>query len=91
MTGEVAYRLAVALHEAGILDRVPPCTHCGRPARRWPQWALAGDWDRGALGRRRLLQPCWVCVGGLRSGLPGEPGQERTCTARYHRRRGRAP
>jgi ribosomal protein L40E len=31
MTGEVAYRLAVALHEAGILDRVPPCTHCGRP------------------------------------------------------------
>ena len=24
MTGEVAYRLAVALHEAGILDRVPP-------------------------------------------------------------------
>ena len=31
MTGEVAYRLAVALHEAGILDQVPPCTHCGRP------------------------------------------------------------
>lgn len=31
MTGEVAYRLAVALHEAGILDRIPPCTHCGRP------------------------------------------------------------
>jgi hypothetical protein len=31
MTGDVAYRLAVALHEAGILDRVPPCTHCGRP------------------------------------------------------------
>jgi hypothetical protein len=31
MTGEVAYRLAAALHEAGILDRIPPCTHCGRP------------------------------------------------------------
>ena len=31
MTGEVAYRLAVALHEVEILDRVPPCTHCGRP------------------------------------------------------------
>lgn len=30
MAGEVAYRLAVALNEAGILDRVPPCTHCGR-------------------------------------------------------------
>jgi hypothetical protein len=30
MTGEAAYRVAVALHEAGILDRVPPCTHCGR-------------------------------------------------------------
>lgn len=31
MTWEAAYRLAVVLHEARILDRVPPCTHCGRP------------------------------------------------------------
>jgi hypothetical protein len=29
VTGKVAYDLAVALHEAGLIDRVPPCTHCG--------------------------------------------------------------
>jgi hypothetical protein len=36
MTGEVAYRLAVALHKAGILDRVPP-----RALRAAPHGELA--------------------------------------------------
>lgn len=33
MTGKVAYRLGVALHAAGIIDRIPVCARCERPRR----------------------------------------------------------
>lgn len=73
MTGEVAYRLAVALHEAGILDRVPPCGHCGRP--------------RMVDSRGSALPACGACrprKANRTKGRGADPG-ESICPAGLHR------
>jgi hypothetical protein len=73
MTGEVAYRLAVALHEAGILDRVPPCSHCGRP--------------RMVDSRGSALPACGACRprnANRTKGRGADPG-ESICPAGLHR------
>jgi len=73
MTGKVAYRLAVALHEAGILDRVPPCTHCGRP--------------RMVDSRGSALPACGACRprnANRTKGRGADPG-ESICPAGLHR------
>ena len=73
MTGEVAYLLAAALHEAGILDRVPPCTHCGRPRM---------------VNSRGLSPPtCGACGSRNADGTKGrnaDPGKS-MCPAGVHR------
>ena len=71
MTGKAAYQLAVALHEAGILDRVPPCTHCGRPRKvdsrgpAPPTCAACGPRNADGTKARSTDPEKWTCPAGL--------------------------
>ncbi|MCW2931194.1 MAG: hypothetical protein JWM19_2156 [Actinomycetia bacterium] len=73
MTGEAAYRLTVTLHAAGILDRVPPCSHCGRP--RMVNSRGSGPPTCGACGPRN--------ADGTKA-RSADPGKS-TCPAGLHR------